>query len=32
MNQFTRTGAVSPHPVHPTDVIKFAETGEVAGK
>ena len=29
---FTRTGAVSTHPVHPTDVFKFAETGEVAGK
>lgn len=29
---FTRTGAVSTHPVHPTDTFKFAETGEVAGK
>mgnify|MGYP003337575502 FL=1 len=29
---FTRTGAVSTHPIHPTDKFKFAETGEVAGK
>lgn len=29
---FTRTGAVSTHPIHPTDRFKFAETGEVAGK
>ncbi len=29
---FTRTGAVSTHPIHPTDPFKFAETGEVAGK
>jgi prepilin-type N-terminal cleavage/methylation domain-containing protein len=29
---FTRTGAVSTHPVHPVDTFKFAETGEVAGK
>ncbi len=29
---FTRTGAVSTHPVHPSDRFKFAETGEVAGK
>lgn len=29
---FTRTGAVSVHPVHPSDRFKFAETGEVAGK
>jgi prepilin-type N-terminal cleavage/methylation domain-containing protein len=29
---FTRTGAVSSHPVHPTDTFRFAETGEVAGK
>ena len=29
---FTRTGAVSTHPIHPTDTFKFAETGEVAGK
>lgn len=29
---FTRTGAVSVHPVHPIDTFKFAETGEVAGK
>lgn len=29
---FTRTGAVSTHPIHPSDRFKFAETGEVAGK
>ena len=29
---FTRTGAVSTHPIHPLDRFKFAETGEVAGK
>ena len=32
MTLFTRTGAVSTHPIHPTDTFKFAETGEVAGK
>lgn len=32
MTVFTRTGAVSSHPVHPADTFKFAETGEVAGK
>lgn len=29
---FTRTGAISTHPIHPVDTFKFAETGEVAGK
>ena len=27
---FTRTGHISSHPVHPSDIFQFAETGQVA--